>query len=190
MSLAKSVTNSTTAGIVLAGLVVVVVSTVTALLIQGTSLRGAAGSSEKGGGVLGGSPPGVTENPSSQEPSKPSTSGLGETSWRLVKFQGADGKTLTPDDRAKYTIAFAPGGRLTARVDCNRGRGTWLSNGGNHIEFSPLSLTRVKCPDDSLHDQIVKHWTDIRSYAIKGGHLFLSLVADSGTYEFEPVTTK
>lgn len=33
---------------------------------------------------------------------------LGGTSWQLVKFQGSDDKTLTPDDRAKYTIEFGP----------------------------------------------------------------------------------
>jgi hypothetical protein len=47
------------------------------------------------------------------------------TTWQLVKFQGGDDRTLTPDNRSKYTIEFAAGGgRLAARVDCNRGRGT------------------------------------------------------------------
>jgi len=31
---------------------------------------------------------------------------LGGSSWQLVKFQGSDDKTLTPDDKAKYTIHF------------------------------------------------------------------------------------
>jgi len=31
---------------------------------------------------------------------------LSGTSWQLVKFQGSDDTTLTPDDRSKYTIAF------------------------------------------------------------------------------------
>jgi putative lipoprotein len=43
------------------------------------------------------------------------------------------------------------------------------------------------CPPGSLHDQIVKHWKLLQSYTIKEGHLFLSLRADGGTYEFEPV---
>jgi para-nitrobenzyl esterase len=113
-------------------------------------------------------------------------SGLAETSWQLVRFQGADGKALTPDDRAKYTIAFGAAGQLTTRVDCNRGRGTWQSSGADKIELGPLALTRAKCPEGSLHDQIVKHWTNIRSYALKGGHLLLSVAENGGTYEFEP----
>ena len=50
---------------------------------------------------------------------------LAGTSWQLVKFEGGDGTVLTPDDRAKYTIAFETDSTVSVRVDCNRGRGTW-----------------------------------------------------------------
>ena len=122
-----------------------------------------------------------------QASTQPNSSSLAGTSWQLVKFQGSDGTTLTPDDRAKYTIEFGAGGQLNARVDCNRGRGTWKSPGTNQVEFGPLALTRAKCPPGSLHDQIVKQWGYIRSHVIKDGHLFLSLMADGGIYEFEPL---
>jgi para-nitrobenzyl esterase len=115
------------------------------------------------------------------------SSELAGTSWQLVKFQSMDDTTLTPDDRAKYTIEFAADGQLIARIDCNRGHGTWKSTGPSQIEFGPLALTRAKCPAGSLHDQIVKQWGNIRSYVIKDGHLFLALILDSGIYEFEPV---
>lgn len=112
---------------------------------------------------------------------------LAGTSWQLVRFQGGDDTTLTPDDRAKYTIEFAADGRLAARIDCNRGRGTWTSNGPNEIRFGPLALTRAMCPPGSLHDQIVKQWDHIRTYVIRDGHLFLALMADGGIFEFEPI---
>jgi hypothetical protein len=32
---------------------------------------------------------------------------LGGTSWQLVRFQGGDGTMLTPDEKTKYTVAFA-----------------------------------------------------------------------------------
>jgi heat shock protein HslJ len=120
----------------------------------------------------------------------PDSTALAGTSWQLVKFQGADGATLTPGDRAKYTIEFGAGGQLTARVDCNRGRGTWKSSGPNQLQLGPLALTRAQCPLGSLHDHIVKQWTNIRSYVTRDGHLFLSLMADGGIYEFEPLKTK
>ena len=38
---------------------------------------------------------------------------LAGTSWQLIGFQGSDGTTLTPDDRAKYTIEFVESGQVT-----------------------------------------------------------------------------
>ena len=112
---------------------------------------------------------------------------LGGTSWQLVKFQSGDDKTLTPDDKAKYTISFDTDGRVSARIDCNRGTGTWKSSGPSQLQFGPLALTRAACPPGSLHDRIAKDWEFVRSYVIKNGHLFLSLMADGGIYDFEPM---
>jgi para-nitrobenzyl esterase len=113
--------------------------------------------------------------------------GLGGTSWRLVGFQGGDGTVLTPDDRTKYTVTFGADGALTARIDCNRGRGTWTSTAPGLLQLGPLALTRAMCPPGSLHDRIVKDWGFVRSYVVKDGHLFLSLMADAGIYELEPI---
>jgi heat shock protein HslJ/membrane-bound inhibitor of C-type lysozyme len=112
---------------------------------------------------------------------------LGGTSWQLVKFEDSDGKVMTPDDRSKYTITFGTDGSMTARIDCNRGRGTWKSEGPNQIQFGPLALTRAMCPQGSLHDRVARDLPAVRSYTMKDGHLFLSLMADGGIYEFEPI---
>ena len=114
--------------------------------------------------------------------------GLDGTSWQLVQFRGGDGTTLTPGDRARYTLAFGAGGNLTARIDCNRARGTWKSSGAGQIELGrTMALTRAMCAPGSLHDQIVQQLGNIRSYVMRDGHLFLSLMADGGIYEFEPL---
>ena len=52
-----------------------------------------------------------------------------------------------------------------------------------------MALTRAMCPPGSLHDQIVKQWPHLRSYVMRDGHLFLSLMADGVIYEFEPMTS-
>lgn len=109
------------------------------------------------------------------------------TTWQLVQFEGGDGTLLVPDDRSKYTIAFGPDSGISVRIDCNRGRGTWRSTPLSGLEFGPLALTRAMCPPGSLHDQIVRQWPNVRSYVLKDGHLHLSLMADGGIYEFEPV---
>lgn len=91
-------------------------------------------------------------------PSKESGSELADTSWQLIRFQGNDDTLLTPDDGSKYTIAFGADGRVAARIDCNRGNGTWTSAGPSLVRFGPLALTRAKCPPGSLHDRIVRNW--------------------------------
>jgi heat shock protein HslJ len=127
-------------------------------------------------------PPG---SPSPPAPPSRSTN-LAGTSWQLVKFQGGDDTTLTPDDGSKYTIEFGANGRMNVRIDCNRGAANWTAK-EPLLELGPLALTRMQCPPGSLHDHIVKQWPYMRSYVIRDGHLFLSLIADGGIYEFEPL---
>lgn len=124
---------------------------------------------------------GCAQTPS---PTEPAT--LAGTAWQLVQFQGGDDTLLVPDDKAKYTLRFGADGMVAVRVDCNRGRATWKAD-PPHLEFGPLALTRALCPPDSLHDRIVKHWPYVRSYILRDGHLHLSLMADGGIYEFEPM---
>jgi para-nitrobenzyl esterase len=112
--------------------------------------------------------------------------GLGDTSWQFVRFQGGDGRVAVPDEKSKYTVAFGADGSVGVRFDCNRGRGSWNSERPGQLLFGPLAMTRAMCPPGSLHDQFVKHWFYIRSYVIRDGHLYLSLMADGGIYEFEP----
>jgi para-nitrobenzyl esterase len=112
---------------------------------------------------------------------------LGGTSWQLVKFQGSDDTTLTPDDKKKYTLTFGTDGRISVRLDCNRDSGTWTSSEPHQLQFGPMALTRAMCPPGSLHDRIARDWELVRSYTIKDGHLFLSLMADGGIYDFEPM---
>ena len=117
--------------------------------------------------------------------------GIGDTSWQLVKFQGGDGKVLMPDDKAKYTVAFANDGNVSVRFDCNRGRGAWILTGPNQLRFGPIALTRSVCPPFTVYlrtnDHLVRQWPFVRRYTVNGGHLFLSLMANGGNYEFEPM---
>src|SRR6187397_685041 len=67
------------------------------------------------------------------------------TSWQLVKFQGPDERTFTPDDKSKYTIKFGADGRVTVRVDCNRGNSTWKVTANGELKFGSWSRTNAKC---------------------------------------------
>ena len=112
---------------------------------------------------------------------------LAGTSWKLVRLQAGDELTLVPGDGSKYTITFGSDGRVTARVDCNRGSSTWRSPRANELQFGSWSMTRAKCTAGSLHDRIVTEGVAVRSYSIKDGHLFLSGMKAGGSYELEPL---
>ncbi|HKY42942.1 MAG TPA: META domain-containing protein [Pyrinomonadaceae bacterium] len=111
---------------------------------------------------------------------------LSGTSWQLVKFQGPDERTFAPDDRSKYTITFGRNGRVTVRVDCNRGSSTWKVTANGELEFGSWSRTNAKCGPGSLHDQIVTEGADVHKFDIKEGRLFLFGMPRGGYYELEP----
>ncbi len=112
---------------------------------------------------------------------------LSGTSWQLVKFQGPDESTYTPDDKSKYTIKFGSDGRVVAKVDCNRASSTWRATAKGELEFGSWSRTSAKCGPGSLHDRIVTEGAAVRNFAIKDGHLYLSGMAAGGYYELEPI---
>ena len=112
---------------------------------------------------------------------------LSGTTWRLVKFQGGDGTMQKPPIPDHFTLEFLTGGALAARIDCNRGRGSWKITPPSGIALDTKVMTRAFCGPDSIDVQIMKHLPMIRSFTMKNGHLFLSLMADGGNYEFEPI---
>ncbi len=134
-------------------------------------------------------------SPAQSEPGKPSApnasppaaaSPLIGTSSKLVKIAYGDDSVHVPDDPTKYTLIFLNDTRIAARIDCNRGNGAWKSPEPGRIEFGPMATTRAMCPPGSLHDRVLRDLPWVRSYVLKDGKLFLSLMADGGIYEYEP----
>lgn len=115
------------------------------------------------------------------------TAGLSGTLWRLVQFQGADGRTLTSESGTPFTVEFRTDNTVAVQLDCHRGRGTWVSRSTSQLEMGPLALTRATCPQTPLRDQVAQQWASIRSYTLRDMHLFL--LANGGTYEFAPANS-
>lgn len=108
------------------------------------------------------------------------------TSWQLVRFRGGDDGVLAPDEPSKYVLSFEADERLSARLDCNRGRGSWKSPAPGRLELGPMAVTRAMCPPGSIDLEIAKRLPHVRSYVIKENRLFLSMTADGGVFELEP----
>jgi para-nitrobenzyl esterase len=115
---------------------------------------------------------------------------LAGTAWQLVRFQGGDDRVLVAGDRTHYTLSFASDGALSARIACNRGRGQWTSERPGQLALGPIAMTRAMCPPEPLQERLVKDLAAMRSYVVRDGRLFISLFADGGIYEFEPLPAK
>lgn len=134
--------------------------------------------------------PGGTKIPTPGE--GPATGGLAGTSWRLVEVRSNDDKTgvQRPDDPAKYTMTLEDGGRVSMQLNCNRASGSWSATAadadGGTFRFGPLAATRALCPPPSLDERIARDADFVRSYLHRDGRLYLNLMADGGTYVWEP----
>jgi len=112
---------------------------------------------------------------------------LDGTSWLLVQLQSMDDTTLVPEAGARYALSFDADGGLRVQADCNRGRGTWRSPDRVTLELGPVALTRVMCRASALESRFARDLASVRSYVVRDGKLYLSLMADGGIYAFEPV---
>jgi heat shock protein HslJ len=124
--------------------------------------------------------------------SGPASDGLTGTSWRFVEFRSNDDRigVVRPTNPASYTMSLEPDGRVSMRLDCNSAAGTWEggATGGESgsFRFGPLAMTRVYCPQPSMDVQIARDAEYVRSYLLRDGRLYLDLMADGGTYVWEP----
>lgn len=118
---------------------------------------------------------------------------LSDTEWRLIEIQSMDDSigTTRPDDPSLYTMSLKGDGTVAMRLNCNRAMGSWSAEAGpersgGSFRFGPLAGTRALCPPPSLDERVVADSRFVRSYLLKNGRLYLSLMADGGIYAWEP----
>lgn len=138
--------------------------------------------------------PPIVAQDSAQAPGAPPPETLPEelagTSWRLVEFRSSDDGigVQRPEDASLYTMSLDGNGGVSMRLDCNQANGTWSATVvGGSFAFGPLRMTRVLCEPPSLDTQIARHAEFVSSFLLRDGLLFLNLMADGGTYVWEPL---
>lgn len=116
------------------------------------------------------------------------------TQWELLSIQSMDdaqGRTLI-DAPERFTLRFGADGQLVLRLDCNRGSGRWshtpsaADRASGSLQLGPVASTRAMCPPPHLDTRVARDLGFVRSYLIRDGRLFLSLMADGGVYEWRP----
>jgi len=118
---------------------------------------------------------------------------LAGSAWQLVAIQSMDDAqgTFRIAHPERFTLDFENDGHARFRIDCNRGSATWkaapsskLTSGS--LEFGPLAMTRMACTPNSHDRRVLRDLPYVRSYLLKDGRLFMSLMADGGIYEWAP----
>jgi heat shock protein HslJ len=104
-------------------------------------------------------------------------------------------ETLRPDNPSLYTMRLNSDGSVIMRLNCNHAQGAWSIEPGadsasGRFVFGPLAMTRALCPPPSMDELIAAQSEYIRSYLLKDGKLYLSLMADGGIFAWEPDTDK
>jgi len=121
---------------------------------------------------------------------------LADTHWQLQAIQSMDDAQGTTKiaDPGRFTVQFGADGRASFRLDCNRGMGDWkleaasaASPESGKLSFGPIAATRALCPAPHVDERVARDMAHVRSYLLKDGKLFMSLMADGGIYEWAPV---
>lgn len=118
---------------------------------------------------------------------------LAGTQWQLIAIQSMDDAQGTTRivDPGRFTVHLGADGRASFRLDCNRGTGTWTAEvsgtDSGQLTFGPVAATRALCPPPHIDERVARDMAHVRSYLLKDGKLFMSLMADGGIYEWSPV---
>lgn len=118
---------------------------------------------------------------------------LAGSTWELVAIQSMDdaqGTTRIAKPET-FTVSFDAAGRANLRIDCNRGNASWAASpsadsSSGSLEFGLLASTKMRCPPGSHDQKLMRDLPFIRSYLIRHGNLYMSLMADGGIYEWQP----
>ena len=99
--------------------------------------------------------------------------------------------TTRIEDPSGFTIEFGREGQATLRLDCNTGQGSWRARAATadtgSLEFGPIAATRALCPSPRLDERVVRDLGYERSYLLRDGRLFMSLMADGGICEWSRI---
>ncbi len=121
---------------------------------------------------------------------------LAHSAWQLVAIQSMDDAqgTTRIADPSRFTLTFGADGRASLRLNCNRGTSSYAATpagdgSSGSLSFGPVATTRALCPPPRLDERVARDLGHVRSYLLKDGKLYLSLMADGGIYEWQPDTT-
>jgi heat shock protein HslJ len=103
--------------------------------------------------------------------------------WKWLGTQTPMDETAV-DDPALYTLELSPYGQVSIQADCNRGTGTYTTD-GKHLSIEITTTTLAACQPGSLGDEFVEGLNAAAVHFMKDGDLYIDLIYDSGTMRFD-----
>jgi heat shock protein HslJ len=120
----------------------------------------------------------VTKAPSDENAS------LTSKKWTWVNTQMSDGSESLPSNEGQFTLTFQDDMRVLATTDCNNGNGSYELGPDNSLTMGPMATTMMFC-EGSTETEFYQGLSNVGSYKIDNGQLWLMLKFDSGTMIFE-----
>jgi heat shock protein HslJ len=103
--------------------------------------------------------------------------------WRWQRTLYNDDRKSIPPKPENYTLLLTRNDRISARIDCNRGGGSY-SLEDSRITIEITHMTMAACPPGSLDRAFLKDLSAAAIYFIKNGDLYIDLKYDTGTMKF------
>lgn len=119
---------------------------------------------------------------------------LARSAWKLVAIQSMDDTQGTQQVARpeRFTLRLDLDGRARLRIDCLQASTGWTSApsgspGSGSLTFGPLPAIRKTCGPASLDRRVLRDLPHVRSYLLRDGRLYLSLMADGGILAWAPL---
>ena len=93
---------------------------------------------------------------------------------------------VTIDSPESYTLTFLDDGSIQIHADCNEATASYTATADGGIEVTPGVTTLALCGPESRSEELIQKLGFAARYFFQDGHLFIDMMADGGTLEFQP----
>ncbi len=105
--------------------------------------------------------------------------------WEWASTIDGQGINVSVQFPERYVILFNEDGTAYIKADCNSVQATYVVE-GNNISITQGASTMAMCPPDSLDSIFLQQLSQVNTYFLNGGRLYMEMPADSGTMHFIP----
>lgn len=90
------------------------------------------------------------------------------------------------DAPESYTLTFLDDGSLQIQADCNQATASYTATADGSLTVTPGVTTLALCGPESRGEELIQKLGFAAHYFFQNGHLFIDMMADGGTLEFQP----